>query len=255
MNAKRLRDHWRRSWRRHLATAAKLLRRPGPLNPEAVHALRVALRRCRLLLTVAGKSPHRARRRAFRAAARAALDQFAPVRDLDVTIEWAAAQHASPAILARLHRRRALAALRADRALAGKRAALRPGRVRKTGRTDAGKLARRHRRWLTALANHCRAQARRARQLSIPQLHELRREIRRWRYLRELEVRANHPAVTRLVAAQEALGGVQNSEVVLKALRAVRAPRGLLAQARLEWAASRKLAVRELARCLGGKRN
>lgn len=254
MNAKQLRDNWRRSWRRHLATAARLLRRPAPLNAEAVHDLRVALRRCRLLLTLAGKSPHRARRRAFRAAARAVLDLFAPVRDLDVTLEWAAAQHAPAAVLARLHQRRARHALRADAVLTELRADLRPGRIRKTGRVDADKLARRHRRWRDALEKHCRAEARRARRLTTAQLHDLRRKIRRWRYLRELESRSASPAVATLVAVQEALGGVQNSEVVLEALRAVRAPRGLLRQAREEWAASRKLAVRELMRCLGAKR-
>lgn len=250
MNAKELRENWRRAMRRQLAALGKLLRRRAPLNAAAVHDLRVVLRRCRLLLSLGGKSRQRARRRAFRSAARTVLDHFGPVRDLDVTIEWAGARRAPTALLASLGRRRTSLALRAFHAMAKLRPSLHPSRVRKTLRTDPDKLARRHRRWQDALAAHCRAEAGRADKLSTARLHALRRDIRRWRYLRELEPRAKRPSVATLVAAQEALGGVQNSEVALDTLRCAGAPRELTGQARLELAAGRKLAPRELSRRL-----
>jgi CHAD domain-containing protein len=255
MNARLLRKRWRRALESHLKRAAQLLRRRSPLNAEAVHDLRVALRRTRLLLQLASKHRDRQRTKRQRAAARDVLDTFAQVRDLDVTLDWARDHNAPPALLSELLQRRVAQCHRAEHASARLRPKLRRARLKGVDKTDPAKLARRYARWLDALSAHCHASAARARHLSTPELHTLRRDIRRWRYLRELAVSPKqlnqNPDLRRLVKVQEALGAIQNLQVVVRALKSSSPSvtvRTLRQVARIELAEQRAAALRELAR-------
>ena len=66
--------------------------------------------------------------------------------------------------------------------------------------------------------------AARAKTLTVPELHALRRDIRRWRYLRELSATgrpiARDTVVRSLVAAQASLGAIQDTEVILQQIQA-----------------------------------
>jgi CHAD domain-containing protein len=256
MNARLLRKRWRRALGGNLERVGKRLRQRGALNANAVHELRVALRRSRLLLRLRGKGKEHPRIQRLRAAARTAQDAFAPVRDLDVALEWARTKQASSDLLSGLALQRAEACRRAEndlRRLRGR--ALRSGAAAKP---DAEKLARSFERWHSRMRARSRDGAQRARQLTLTELHALRRDIRRWRYLHELLIPAGKlardPTLATLVRVQERLGATQNAEVVVACLRRygrsqeanalTRAARGHLAECR-------EAALRELEE-LGG---
>jgi hypothetical protein len=129
MDPKQLRKHWRRALDANLERAGKLLRQRGPLDGVAIHALRVALRRSRLLLQLWSKHKDRQRTKRFRAAARQALDALAPVRDCDVALEWALVQPASPELLGRLWQRRSAFSRQAQHQLSSLKADLDPKRL------------------------------------------------------------------------------------------------------------------------------
>ena len=222
MNPRQIRKQWRRALTANLNRTGELLGRRGPLNAEAVHDFRVALRHLRLLLQLRNKQRDRQRTKRFRATARRIMDAFAPVRDIDVTLEWVRAAHVSPALLTQLLRERMKVCRRAERQIKQLRQKVRPSRLKTVGKVDALKLARRFDRWLQAMETRCRKHAGRAVHLSTAQLHVLRRDIRRWRYLRELLVPRRKPyrdsTVHTLITAQAALGAIQDVEVVLTSL-------------------------------------
>lgn len=253
MDAKQVRKHWQRALRSNLARTAELLRRRGPLNAGAVHDLRVALRRSRLLLQLPGKHHDRNRTKAFRAAARKIMDALAPVRDADVTLDRARAERASPALLTLLLRERTTCCRRAERKRKRLKSILRTARLDVAGKIDADKLSRCFRRWLEAMSARCLEGARTAGRHSISELHELRRDIRRWRYLRELllsrEDASRDGAIQGLIAAQEALGAIQDAEVALNSLQRCGRSREVSAMkrnARTRLEATREAALREL---------
>lgn len=255
MNARVLRKRWCRVLAANLKRAGKLEHRSGSLNADAVHEVRVALRRARLLLQLRSKRHDHQRTKRVRSIARKLLDAYAPVRDCDVAIEWARAQQASVAVLAQLLRQRAARCRQAERQRKQHKFRAHADRLSGAGKTDANKLARRFERWLSAMATHSRAAARRARKLSTAELHALRRDIRRWRYLRELLISpravARDPILRKLVAAQEALGAIQNLEVVLAYLQQCgRASEvaTLKCRARLSLAVNREAALQEMRR-------
>jgi len=253
MEPKRLRKQWRRALKFNLARTTVLLRRRGPLNAVAVHDLRVALRRARLLLQLRSKHRDRDRIKRHRAAARRILDAFAPARDIDVTLEWVRTRHVSPELLTRLLQRRARHCREAERKLARLKPGLGDARVRAAGRVDADKLDRRYHRWLAAISARCLATAQRSGQLSVPELHALRRDIRRWRYLRELATTCQSPERDRivrlLVAAQTSLGAIQDGEVILRQLQSCGRSGEVVALKKMlkqEFDSGRELAVEEL---------
>jgi CHAD domain-containing protein len=218
MKPGRLRKRWQRALTASLKRSEALLRRRGPLNATAVHDLRVALRRARLLLRLGNPHGDHRRLQHFRTAAREILDALAPVRDFDVTVQWLRAQQASPALLTRVLHERAQAWQPAERQLRTWRREARPPKSRALAKVGAEKLAARFTKWQHALAGRCRADAARAATFATPELHALRRRIRRWRYLEELllprrEI-ARSPVVRALIAAQEVLGAVQDGEVI-----------------------------------------
>jgi len=223
MAPKQLRKHWRRALKTSLTRTAELLRRRGPLNGSAVHDLRVSLRRARLLLQLCSKRQDRERIKNFRAAARKAMDAFAPPRDADVVLEWARHMHASPALLTHLLRERARQCRRSEKILKRLKPRLRVSKLKFAGKEDVEKLNRRFNRWIGGISLRSKESVSKAEQLSVADLHALRRDIRRWRYLRELNATARPVARDRivrvLVAAQEALGAIQDTEVILQQMR------------------------------------
>jgi CHAD domain-containing protein len=222
MAPKPLRKHWRRALKSNLKRSAELLRRRGPLNAVAVHDLRVALRRARLLLQLCGKQEDHDRIKQFRACARKIMDAFAGPRDADVAVEWAKQMRASPALLTRLIQLRTRHCRSAERKLAQLRPILRAAQFRSVGKMDVLKLHRRFNRWVGGISSRCLVDSARAKTLTVPELHNLRRDIRRWRYLRELATEcrplARDRVIRSLVAVQESLGAVQDSEVILRQL-------------------------------------
>jgi CHAD domain-containing protein len=219
-----LRKHWRRALKSNLKRSAELLRRRGPLNAAAVHDLRVALRRARLLLQLCGKQDDRTRIKEFRACARKIMDAFAGPRDADVAVDWAKQMRASPALLTHLMETRTRHCRLAERKLARLKPALRAAQIQSVGKMDALKLSRRFHRWLARISSRCLLDATRAKTLAIPELHALRRDIRRWRYLRELVAQcqpvARDSVIRSLTAAQASLGAIQDAEVILRQLQA-----------------------------------
>ena len=253
MAPKPLRKHWRRALKSNLKRSAELLRRRGPLNAAAVHDLRVALRRARLLLQLCGRQEDHDRIKQFRAVARKIMNAFAPPRDADVAVEWAKEMRASPALLTRLLHSRTRQCRLAERRLAQLKPALRATRVKSTGKTEVLKFNRRFSRWLATTSSRCLVDAARAKDLTVPELHALRRDIRRWRYLRELAAECRpitrDRVVRALMAAQASLGAVQDTEVILRQLEACGRSQEVVALTRvfkLELEEDRQAALDEL---------
>jgi CHAD domain-containing protein len=255
MHPKRLRKNWRRALKSNLTRISGLLRRRGPLNTEAVHDLRVGLRRARLLLQLRSKHQDRDRIKRFRAEGRRIMDAFAPPRDADVALNWAKERHASPNLLTHLMHERTRLCRRAERQLVRIKPKLRANRVKTSGKVDAEKLNRRFHRWLGAISARCLSGVNQAPQFTIPELHALRRDIRRWRYLRELATTCRPVArdriVRALVAAQESLGLIQDTEAILRQLQSCGRSREVMQMKRdlrRELESRRKAALEELAR-------
>jgi CHAD domain-containing protein len=255
MTAKALRKRWRQTLAANQARVRHLLRRHGPLNDRAIHDLRVALRRARLLLQLRSKTRDRERTKRIRATAHKIMAALAPVRDADVVLEWARAGNASPRLLAHLLHDRTELGRRAERKLARLNRNSRLPRLMPPRRCDADKLARRFKRWQAAMSTRCITRAAKAAELTTPELHALRRDIRRWRYLLELTANPKQPRrspkVQALIAAQEALGAIQNLEVVLAGLNRCGRSKEcttLRRKAGLELAVNRRAALRELER-------
>lgn len=224
MAPKQFRKQWRRALQTSLERAGELLRRRGPLNGGAVHDLRVSLRRARLLLQLCSKHGNRERIKNYRAAARKVMDAFAPPRDADVALEWARHRHASPTLLTQLLCERARQCRRAEKILKRLKPKLRASKLKFSGREAPEKLHRRFNRWMNGVSSHCKESILDAEQLSVAELHALRRDIRRWRYLRELVATVRPVARDRtirvLVAAQESLGAIQDAGVILQQIQA-----------------------------------
>lgn len=254
MKPGRLRKRWQRALTASLQRSAMLLRRRGPLNAAAVHDLRVALRRARLLLRLGNQPDHGPRIRRFRTAARQIMDALAPVRDFDVTLQWVRARHASPALLTRVLHERAKSWQPAERRLRALRREARPPKSGALAKVEAARLAARFTKWRHALAARCHADVTLTANFSTPELHALRRRIRRWRYLEELllprrEV-VHSPVVRALTAAQEVLGAVQDLEAIEHSLARCGRSREvtrLRRQIQLELNQQRKVAPKQLA--------
>ena len=219
MNPKRLHQHWQDSLAARLDSIRKLLRQRRPLTATEVHDLRVALRRARLLAGLGAQSIGRSKAKQFREATRARLDLLDPVRDCDVALDWLRGMKASAGLIKRLQLRRDSLWLTTKRRLrmSATQLALDP-----KAKQGAKKLNRRLTKLLKATADRCQKTVQRGNEVPTPELHELRRVVRRWRYLRELQLRS--PAIRRdarlrrLLTVQESLGELQDREVILDRL-------------------------------------
>ncbi len=80
-------------------------------------------------------------------------------------------------------------------------------------------------RCLAAVTRQALKTVQRAPEIPIAELHKLRRVVRRWRYLRELqlaprEIRRDRRLKT-LIRVQESLGALQNDDVILAQLKSM----------------------------------
>ena len=221
MNAKRLHRRWQASLETRQADIRKLLRQKRPLTGPEVHDLRVALRRARVLAELGGKWTGKTAARKFRSEARTMLDGLNDVRDCDVTLDWLHTNGGSMALIRRLEGRR-------DRFWRAAKRRLNPAALGQlkpiaTNKEAGKKLARRLDKQSTKVTADCLKKVRRAPDISIAELHELRRRVRHWRYLRELEIVPRQIRQDRrlktLIEVQESLGTMQNSEVMLEQLK------------------------------------
>lgn len=226
MNADRLAKHWRRTLRDVLARIRKHRSRAS-LNAEAVHSARIALRRARLLLLVGRPQLKKTKIQVMRRRARQLLDALGPVRDCDVALEWLACEASTQPL------RRAIQRLRLrDWHLARRQLKRRPPPLRLPAKRPASAaLARRWQRLLAITQSRCRELLRHPLSLDTAQLHELRRAIRRWRYLLELTVHRQDPVeagrVRELVKTQEILGAAQNLAATAETLARLRETPGI----------------------------
>lgn len=223
MNAKRLHRRWESSLAAKLEAISALLRRRRPLSAPEVHDLRVALRRARSLADVGARTLGKSKARRFRNAARAALNALDQLRDCDVALDWLRLAGATEATVNKLKQRCGRLWLAAGRRL--KPGALGFGEMPNGGKTEAKKLAVRLEEHLAAVARLALKTVQRAPEIPIKELHELRRVVRRWRYLRELqlaprEIRRDRRLKT-LIQVQEALGALQNDDVILAQLKSL----------------------------------
>lgn len=212
MKATRLFNRWQRTLRACLKII-RALRRRKQLATAEVHALRVALRRARLLAALGGSLLKCSSRRNLRRQARRALDALSPVRDADITLAWLTQARAPRELRESVQQRRQTCWRTARQTLREPLPRLRLSRKHQCG--AAAQLADRWQCSLRLAETNARDLQRRPGRLTPARRHELRRRIRRWRYLMELAARHNQRGATdlikRLLAAQDALGDAQNA--------------------------------------------
>jgi len=235
MPRKKFYRRWKRRFLASLRGVEKLLSdcwRTG--EAEAVHDLRVTLRRARLLALVGTSVLGKARSTHFRQWALKLAGTLSRLRDHDVMLEWLKAnfpsnpqtltlqtarnkvwRQARPKLLAmsRSSRWPAAPASSTDRREGNNRAPrwkssdVRPEKLRKQFHKQCEKIRAR-----------LKQDAARFDQLSVAGRHEFRRVLRRLRYLRELSLRRRKQKadvrLTHLIAFQEALGEMQNCFLV-----------------------------------------
>lgn len=214
-------------------------------DPETVHDLRVALRRLRLCLRAGRSLLAQDVRRGFRQWAQSLARDTSGVRDLDVTLELA---HTVPKkndlvllLVAERERLWGTARRRLRPLPAGLRTALMSA---PSGHKDAAKLARRFAKLETRYAEATQTEAERFFELSEEDRHQFRRTLRWWRYLRELSLPHRQlekdTCLTRLLAAQEAIGNRQNCRVAREALTTLKLTHQAVALSRVLDSAEQK---------------
>lgn len=220
MKPERLVRRWERRQAGLLADLRSLIRAArGQGEPEAVHQLRVTLRRLRLSIRVAKPVLDAERANRFRAWAARISRATSRVRDLDIAVDWLRGGNASAALVADCAARRARVWRRYRRSLTPPPAGLLPKLARLSGgrRTEAA-LEKRRRKLEARYAEQLRRQLPKFFDLSEEDRHEFRRTVRWWRYLRELTLSRRRlkkdSTWKRLLAAQEALGETQNLTLV-----------------------------------------
>jgi CHAD domain-containing protein len=224
MKPERLARRWKRRHQRLLAELEKQLRRTRRRgDAEAVHALRVSLRRLRLSLRLGKALFDEELRAKWRAWARKISRTTSPVRDLDIAVEWLLANRANPALIQEAQRRRERVwRRRRPQITAPPRGLL--ADLRQPARADKGPraLVRRWERLETRYREHLQAQLPQFFDLCEDERHDFRRTVRWWRYLRELALprkKLKRDRVYRhLLSVQEILGDLQNLALVQAAL-------------------------------------
>ena len=196
---------------------------------ETIHNLRVALRRARLLALAGRPALGRASADAFRHQAFQVMELLGGLRDADITLEW---------LLRHDARRQLVECVRARRHRLWRTMALQLKALRLLNQSDPAvgkldgarekKLRRRFTETLDRFYARLVADKGRFTHLDMEGLHEFRRNLRRWRYLNETllsrrEQKASEP-LKRLIALQDALGEMQNCEVIRLFLRTLKLP-------------------------------
>jgi len=226
MSSAKLHERWRRrllALERRVHDLFEECRGTG--SATTVHDLRVAIRRARLYAQVGRPLLSKASLKQFHAWGRMVNRLLGPVRDCDVCMKWLAAGPGSVESVGWVNDQRTrLWRLALD--LLKRRSADPPrGFVfRKTGKNAPGTLTVRYDRELRKLVRGVRRSVPNAAQMTPPELHDLRRRLRRWRYLRELGLAAKaqgrDPALEWLILTQGFLGESQNLEMAVALLEA-----------------------------------
>lgn len=222
MNADKLFRRWAKrlhSLQRSLGKEYARCKRTG--EEESIHRLRVLLRRLRVCLRLGSGILGKTKTKAFRDWSLRISDAVGPVRDLDVTLTLLRPLPGATGAAARLRRQRG-ELWRAARTQLKRPHKLPLGALKRPARRSPRRLARK-------LARTCegdRAELLRARghldTANTEHWHELRRDLRRLRYLRELclplKQHAKDPLLRELIHLQELLGNAQNCVAALAAL-------------------------------------
>lgn len=224
MKSERIYKRWRKNlaaWREDLDKEWRLCRRTGEV--ESIHRLRVVLRRLRVGLRLGNRLLGKNRVVVFRKWSQRVSNALGPVRDVDVTLEWLATQPNHQAVTALLQTRRAALWRRARPRLV--RLARVPDKVedKLTASRAAKKLAARFHRTLEEDRLEILQFATPLDTSDTEHWHELRRDLRRIRYLREMVLtpkeQKKDPLLQKLLALQELLGNAQNCVAALHVLK------------------------------------
>lgn len=234
MDQKSFYRRWKKHYVRGLKTVAAQLeccRKTG--GAEAVHALRVAIRRTRLFALMGRAVIGRKRVTAYRQWAQDLADALSSVRDYDVMIEWAHKVCRDPEFAGELAKDRAEAWQEARKALrAPEPVEWRALRCLKAGTKSRRKVAARYKKMARATREIIDVDAAGFEQLDSSGRHDFRRAVRRLKYLQELDKKSKPSA--ELARLQMVLGELQNAQAIREMLRSSHPgrTRGLLQQAK-----------------------
>ena len=196
---------------------------------EAIHNLRVALRRARLLALAGRPGLGRTSADTFRHQAFQIMELLGGLRDADITLEWLQRHDARRQLTGRVRARRhhlwRTTAPQMKMLRLFDRADLAAGKL--NGAREK-KLRRRFNETLERFYARLVADKGQFHHLDMEGLHEFRRNLRRWRYLNETllsrrEQKASEP-LSRVIALQDALGEMQNCDVIRQFLRTLNLP-------------------------------
>jgi CHAD domain-containing protein len=216
MKTAKLFRRWRNRVAKCLDRADQARRQAATTGPaEAVHELRVQLRRLRLMVRL-GKPllPKDAAAR-FRRWSRGVSDAVGRVRDYDVILEWLARQPDSEMMVRTLQSHRDALWRSARRRLIALPPAVKGALTKaKAGAADQSAFAKRHGKIHRKYRRRVEAMAPRFFDLPLDEQHEFRRQLRQFRFLHELQLpgrkQGRDPVLRRLIALQQALGASQD---------------------------------------------
>lgn len=202
--------------REQLAGLAEATLREG--TAPQIHRLRVCLRRYRFWARI-GKPllPGRELER-LEAWGRRVAGITGPIRDLDVSIEWFRSHRVGGEVLAGLNERRSAAWTRRKKRLRAAPAVVlaRLGRI-EPGKENARRLRRRVRKLEQQFEDRLVKRLDGFFKRDDDARHDVRRIVRRWRYLREAlrgrDEQKHDRLLGALLAFQEAVGNAQNLEL------------------------------------------
>lgn len=191
---------------------------------DTIHDLRVAIRRARLYAQIGRPLLQKQPASRFNDWARTINKLLGPVRDCDVCLNWLAAWPEATDAVQLVHDERVRLWRRAFVALSRRKSDLAGGmRFRKSEKAHLQKLMARYSRELEQIREVVADAVPRLEQMAPPELHDLRRRLRRWRYLRELGLpRRAHQwdrVLGWLVRVQDALGESQNLQMAMSLLQ------------------------------------
>lgn len=255
MKAERIYTLWRanlKCWCAALEREWDECRRTGEV--EAVHRLRVVLRRLRVGLRLGNRWLGKEKVAGFRKWSQRVSEALGPVRDVDVTLEWLAGQPEAGALAPALQQRRARLWRQARRQLT--RLAEVPCQLAGDKRGGvAKKLARRFHRTLAEDRQEVLEFDTPLDPGDTERWHELRRDLRRIRYLWEMVLtpreRKKDALLAKLLALQDLLGNAQNCVAAMEVLKPLAGkPEAAAALRRLEqdrrrWLAEAQAALRD----------
>lgn len=193
-------------------------------SAEAIHDLRVAIRRARLYAQIGRPLLRKETAKQFDAWAKNINKLLGPVRDCDVCLNWLAGCTGATEAIQLVHEERVRLWRRAFVGLNRRKSDLSGGtQFRKSDKGHWQKLMARYSNELEQIREAVASAMPRLERMAPTELHDLRRLLRRWRYLRELGLpRRAHPqdrVLGWLVRVQDALGESQNLQMAVTLLQ------------------------------------